>query len=210
MADATVDRRGLELTLGRLDRNITDMTPIWKSCHAYQTGVTVMQFDALRKGGRSRGVSWKYFAIQYKRKTDRRVIPAWGGVPRRIARKTKSMSLGRWFGSQRPNYMRTAKERKRVKGMVLGRVRTGNGASRTNRVQKGDSIMQNTGLLMGGVLSKIQAWRTGNTFYLEMDTPGDPKVIGHLHKMRPWQFFTRKDKTQHQIFIREGVTRGLV
>ncbi len=37
-------------------------------------------FARNRLGGTHRGVTWKYFAPQYTRKTDGAVVPAWGGV----------------------------------------------------------------------------------------------------------------------------------
>lgn len=51
---------------------------IWKDMQIRVDAV----FQANRKGGTFRGVTWKWFADQYTRKTDGVVVPAQGGVPR--------------------------------------------------------------------------------------------------------------------------------
>ncbi len=65
-----------------LHRRLTDARPVWHRFAQYMRARTDATFEALRQGGTFRGVTWKYFAPQYTRKTDGVTVPAWGGVPR--------------------------------------------------------------------------------------------------------------------------------
>lgn len=189
-------RRFLKRTEGRLD----NMAPAWNNVHAYMIRVITEQFDRSKRGGTARGVNWEYFKHQYIRKTDGTVVPAWGGVPRLIMRNSDGggyMKLGRWIGVNRPNYVRTGEARRAAKGVVLGRLRSKTAGGK-KRVRKGDSIMQSTGLMRNGVLSKMKA----SAHKVEMSPKRQSGKIKYQNQLRPFMFF---EDPKDVNYVREQV-----
>ncbi len=84
-----------------------------------------VQFSRLRRGGSSRGVRWKPFAIQYLRKTDGAKVPAHGGVTR-----------------IRPAWAPTGQRRGPTRGTVLGKKRPSG-----RRITRSSNLMQDSGTL---------------------------------------------------------------
>lgn len=60
---------------------IGNLRPVFADFHTYMLRRTALTFRNLRRGGNYRGVEWRWFAPQYRRK-DGTVIPAEGGVPK--------------------------------------------------------------------------------------------------------------------------------
>ena len=56
-------------------------TRLWKKIHQHQQAMSGLIFRRNKHGGNWR-FPWKWFAPQYKRKTDGVTVPAEGGVPR--------------------------------------------------------------------------------------------------------------------------------
>lgn len=67
-----------------------------KAAQRVMNKVMGLQFSRNRKGGRSRGVTWKPFSPQYLRSTDGVEVPAWGGVK-------KVSGVGTVLGRKRPS-----------------------------------------------------------------------------------------------------------
>ena len=79
----TLEDEGLRKLLDLLEDKLGgDVRPIFREFAQYMRTQTDNTFSALRHGGTFRGVTWDYFAPQYKRKSDGVTVPAWGGVPK--------------------------------------------------------------------------------------------------------------------------------
>ena len=77
----TVDKRAVDRMLKGIEVKSKDVRKGWQVFQQYMRVRTDQTFEKLRHGGSFRGVRWKYFAPQYKRK-DGTVVPAWGGIPK--------------------------------------------------------------------------------------------------------------------------------
>jgi len=84
---------------GRLKDRAENWRPAAKRIHREMMIRVDSMFGRLKQGGKHRGVTWKYFAPQYTRKTDGITVPAWGGVPRLYGK-------GRVLGRLRPSGQR--------------------------------------------------------------------------------------------------------
>ena len=73
---------GVRRALEKIGNKPDALQPTFRRFAQYMRVQTDNTFEALRLGGRFRGVLWKYFAPQYTRKTDGVTVPAWGGVPK--------------------------------------------------------------------------------------------------------------------------------
>lgn len=78
----TIDDGQLRRERLRLKEKLRNPQPFWKQFHAYMLGRTGQTFRHLRQGGTFRGVTWPWYADQYRRQTDGVVVPAEGGVPK--------------------------------------------------------------------------------------------------------------------------------
>jgi len=83
VAKLRIDTKELQDVLDKVEESLGgDVKPVWREFAQYMRTVTDKTFRALRHGGTYRGVTWKYFAPQYRRKTDGVLVPAAGGVPK--------------------------------------------------------------------------------------------------------------------------------
>ncbi len=64
---------------------IEDLQPVFVNFHGYMMRRTQLTFSKLKRGGRFRGVQWRWFAPQYRR-ADGTVVPAEGGIPRAVGK----------------------------------------------------------------------------------------------------------------------------
>lgn len=94
--------KGIRDVLKRLSKLPDGFKSPFERFAQYMRVQTDNTFDHLRTGGRYRGVTWRYFAPQYTRKTDGVTVPAWGGVP-------KLRGRGNVKGRKRPSGQRIAK-----------------------------------------------------------------------------------------------------
>lgn len=78
----TYDDKDAQRLLSRIRDRGSDWRPAARLFHREMILRTDSMFERLRRGGTYRGEYWRYFAIQYIRKTDGMVVPAWGGVPK--------------------------------------------------------------------------------------------------------------------------------
>jgi hypothetical protein len=92
--DAAVRRR-----LAQIRGQIDNPRAVLLEWHATMLRRTAMTFRQLKHGGHYRGVTWRPFAPQYRRKTTGEVVPAWGGLARLRGR-------GRVLGRLRPSGQR--------------------------------------------------------------------------------------------------------
>lgn len=93
--------KGLRDALKRLGKLPDGFKAPFERFAQYMRVQTDNTFEHLRTGGVYRGVTWRYFAPQYTRKTDGVTVPAWGGVP-------KLRGNGLVLGRLRPSGARVA------------------------------------------------------------------------------------------------------
>ncbi len=127
-----------------------------------------VMFARLAKGGKDRGVLWKWYPLQYRRKTDGARVPAFGGIPR-IA----------------PAWAPPGKDRGEVRGQVLGRLRPSG-----RRVTPQSQMMQDNRTMLNSVgaitLSNENVIRFGPT----------QSYAKFQNRLRPFMFFENpKDVT---------------
>lgn len=79
MLTIRADTKKAVIFLDDLQDKVDDLRPVFRNFQTYMLSQTVLTFKELRQGGSFRGVRWKWFAPQYKRR-DGTVIPAEGGV----------------------------------------------------------------------------------------------------------------------------------
>lgn len=96
-----VKDKNVREALGELSEKVDGLRQPFEMFAQYMRVTTDKTFDRLRKGGKFRGVTWRYFAPQYTRKTDGVTVPAWGGVP-------KLRGRGKVKGRKRPSGARIA------------------------------------------------------------------------------------------------------
>ena len=83
VAKLRIDDKELRVVLDKVEETLGgDVRPVWREFAQYMRTVTDKTFRTLRHGGTYRGVTWAYFAPQYRRKTDGVLVPAAGGVPK--------------------------------------------------------------------------------------------------------------------------------
>lgn len=134
---------------------------------AYMIGQTVNTFNALRTGGTYRGVTWPYFAHQYRRR-DGTDVPAWGGVAYAKQRLTK----GGKVAAKQP--------------MVKGKKRPSG-----KRIKHGDALMQDTRTLMRSVTTGLDLSETSDVVTLWGTRL---HYAEKQQKMRKFLFATNRDK----------------
>ncbi len=117
-ATIKVDDHELRERMDQLEAAGSDLRKIWRRFYQYMRVQTALTWRNLRTGGEFRGVTWKYFAPQYTRKTDGVTVQAWGGVPKI-----------------------------RGSGMVKGRIRRRSLGGGMVRLAQGDALMDSTGTL---------------------------------------------------------------
>lgn len=79
---AEIESKNVLRVLGATADAGSDFTQPLGEFAQYMRVQTDNTFEALRRGGRFRGVFWADFRPQYTRKTDDVTVPAWGGVPK--------------------------------------------------------------------------------------------------------------------------------
>lgn len=137
---------------------------------AYMRKVTGETFRALKWGGTYRGVTWPYFKFQYIRKTDGRVVPAWGGVPKLDREKyagTKGARMSE-LGSSSTHTLggngRASQPYKRGPRSTLGEPNVrGRLRPSGQRLKDGDSLMQDTGTMRRSVSANWDIERISDT-----------------------------------------------
>ena len=86
MVTIDVKADGMIARLRRIEQATENLVPAFNTIRIYTDRKTQQTFDALKRGGTHRSVTWKWFAPQYTRKTDGMVVPAQGGVPKLYGR----------------------------------------------------------------------------------------------------------------------------
>jgi len=153
-------------------KRIANPTVPFKRIHREMVVRVTSLFDRLRKGGRFRGITWKYFAPQGRRK-DGTVVPAWGGVPR--------VAKGRHhIGSNIASRAAIYRAHTRITGTVKGRKRPSG-----RRIKKGDAIMQDTGNLKRHAmtsrrLTRRRLYMGPNVDYAEELSEHHPFALFHV------------------------------
>jgi hypothetical protein len=79
MINIKVEKNAAKLSISGMRGKVSNLRPVFISFQAYMQRRLTMMFSRLKRGGKYRGVTWRWFAIQYVRK-DGTVVPAEGGI----------------------------------------------------------------------------------------------------------------------------------
>ena len=178
MMQIEVQDDALQKLLKQVDKALSTGRAVFKEFALYMRQVTDTTFIQNRHGGSYRGVSWDYFAPQYTRKTDGVTVPAWGGVPKIKAGYSK--------------YTKAGKERKKGLGKTGGKNVLGRRRPSGARIQKGDSVMQDSGALRARAALTLALGENK----IELGPQG-VSYAGEQQALRPFLFFeVPKDSTR--------------
>lgn len=177
------DARGF---VAKIRERAGDWTPVWVSLHAHMSDVTARMFEVLGHGGTYRGVTWKPFAPQYRRKTDGVVVPAHGGVRRIRSGKSTRTDKGRRMrhGVAQDRITRRFTGGRKTSGTIRGKLRPSG-----KRVTTQSKLMQDTGRMRNQVTQN----RRITKYRLVMKV--SKGYAAAQHRMRPFLFITETDMT---------------
>lgn len=164
-------KQGFDRRMEALEQAGGNFRPVFREFAQYMRVQTESMFRKLRKGGRHRGVLWKYFAPQYVRK-DGTVVPAWGGIP-------KVRGKGKVKGRLRPSGARVTSRAALMRD-------TGTMSSRAALVLRN----QRTRLVLGPQGVNYAEYQQGLRRFLFFHEPRDTRQLGrilsrHLRKPKP-------------------------
>lgn len=171
----------------------------------YMRKVTGETFRTLRWGGTYRGVTWPYFKFQRIRKTDGKIIPAWGGVPRLDREKyagtkgARMSEMGSWSTHTLGRPGRSATPYKRGtrstlnEPLVRGRLRPSG-----KRLQDGDVLMQDTRTMHNSV---VVNWGIARVTDRKAEFGTGLRYAAKQQAMRAYLFFERGVDSKRLIRI---------
>ena len=200
--DVSLRKQGFDKRMKAFAKAGGDFREPFREFAQYMRVQTESMFRKLRRGGRHRGVLWKYFSPQYTRK-DGTEVPAWGGVERvRAGSSTRKRGGGYYKGvssdlstRKLTGFRTTGRE-----GDVRGRLRPSG-----KRVTQNSALMRDTGTMSGRAALVIAnqkdrlvlgpqgvnyaAAQQGRRPFLFFNEPDDTRQLGrilsrHLRKLR--------------------------
>ena len=182
-----------------LERSKDYRVPL-KRFYVYLHGETVKLFPILGKKGGAiyRGMQWKWFADQYKRK-DGTIVPAEGGKKKVRTGYSYRLKSGKYrTGAARDIFTRKMVGARKTYGdIVWGRLRHSG-----KRIKAKDWVMADSSQMRKAALGSLQV----STHEIVMSTPVN--YAKYQNAMRPFMFLTPEDIDKVRQYIIEYLIEG--